>query len=93
MFRTIDTWLIWQLTDDVNGGLHVTDISNESRQACIKGEAKSTYETSAFILLNPDGEVVKSTHGLLTTVSFKLGKDTKTSYALEGSIPIVGAAL
>ncbi|KAF1869661.1 hypothetical protein Lal_00017236 [Lupinus albus] len=156
LFGTIDTWLIWQLTGGVNGGLHVTDVSNASRtmlmnlktldwdastlkelgipaeilpkivsnaevignvaagwpfagvpiagclgdqhaamlgQACNKGEAKSTYGTGAFILLNTGDEIVKSNHGLLTTVAFKLGKEAKTSYALEGSVAIAGAAV
>ncbi|OIW04947.1 hypothetical protein TanjilG_01143 [Lupinus angustifolius] len=156
LFGTIDTWLIWQLTGGLKGGLHVTDVSNASRtmlmnlktldwdestltelgipaeilpkivsnaevignvaagwpfagvpiagclgdqhaamlgQACSRGEAKCTYGTGAFILMNTGDEIVKSTHGLLTTVAFKLGKEAKTSYALEGSVPIAGAAV
>nr|GEU76192.1 glycerol kinase [Tanacetum cinerariifolium] len=62
-------------------------------QSCKKGEAKSTYGTGAFILLNTGEEVIKSNHGLLTTLAFKLGKDAPTSYALEGSIAIAGAAV
>lgn len=156
LFGTIDTWLIWQLTGGVNGGLHITDVSNASRtmlmnlktldwdestlktlgipkdilpkivsnaeiignvatgwpiagvpisgclgdqhaatlgQACGKGEAKSTYGTGAFIVLNTGAEIVQSTHGLLTTIAFKLGKDAPTSYALEGSVAIAGAAV
>ncbi|KAK8574786.1 hypothetical protein V6N13_033969 [Hibiscus sabdariffa] len=156
LFGTIDTWLIWNLTGGVNGGLHVTDVSNASRtmlmnlktldwdettlktlgipagilpkivsnaevigkiskgwpvpgvpiagclgdqhaamvgQACLKGEAKSTYGTGAFIMLNTGTEPVKSTHGLLTTLAFKLGPNSPTNYALEGSIAIAGAAV
>ncbi|KAI3670460.1 hypothetical protein L1987_87795 [Smallanthus sonchifolius] len=62
-------------------------------QSCKNGEAKSTYGTGAFILLNTGEEVVKSNHGLLTTLAFKLGKDAPTNYALEGSIAIAGAAV
>ncbi|GJY73559.1 glycerol kinase [Tanacetum coccineum] len=62
-------------------------------QSCKKGEAKSTYGTGAFILLNTGEEVIKSNHGLLTTLAFKLGKDAPTNYALEGSIAIAGAAV
>ncbi|XVF74774.1 hypothetical protein PTKIN_Ptkin13bG0138600 [Pterospermum kingtungense] len=62
-------------------------------QACLKGEAKSTYGTGAFILLNTGNEVVKSTHGLLSTLAFKLGPNAPTNYALEGSIAIAGAAV
>ncbi|KAE8655697.1 Glycerol kinase [Hibiscus syriacus] len=156
LFGTIDTWLIWNLTGGVNGGLHVTDVSNASRtmlmnlktldwdkttlktlgipaeilpkivsnaevigkiskgwpvfdvpiagclgdqhaamvgQACLKGEAKSTYGTGAFIMLNTGTEPVKSNHGLLTTLAFKLGPNSPTNYALEGSIAIAGAAV
>ncbi|PHU24200.1 Glycerol kinase [Capsicum chinense] len=62
-------------------------------QACRKGEAKSTYGTGAFILLNTGEEVIKSDHGLLSTVAFKLGPKAPVNYALEGSIAIAGAAV
>ncbi|XP_062154647.1 glycerol kinase [Alnus glutinosa] len=62
-------------------------------QACRKGEAKSTYGTGAFILLNTGEEIIQSTHGLLTTLAFKLGPEAPTNYALEGSIAIAGAAV
>ncbi|KAK9232361.1 hypothetical protein WN943_022607 [Citrus x changshan-huyou] len=62
-------------------------------QACKKGEAKSTYGTGALILLNTGEEVVKSKHGLLSTLAFKLGPKAPTNYALEGSIAIAGAAV
>ncbi|CAN6999981.1 unnamed protein product [Brassica oleracea var. botrytis] len=62
-------------------------------QACKKGEAKSTYGTGAFILLNTGDVPIKSGHGLLTTLSYKLGPQAKTNYALEGSIAIAGAAV
>lgn len=62
-------------------------------QLCRKGEAKSTYGTGAFILLNTGEEVVKSTHGLLSTIAYKLGPNAPTNYALEGSIAIAGAAV
>ncbi|KAK1395948.1 Glycerol kinase [Heracleum sosnowskyi] len=156
LFGTIDTWLIWNLTGGVDGGLHVTDVSNASRtmlmnlktldwdkkalgelgipsgilpkivsnseiigkvtkgwpivgipiagclgdqhaamvgQACGKGEAKSTYGTGAFILLNTGDQMINSTNGLLSTVAFKLGPNAPTNYALEGSIAIAGAAV
>ncbi|VAH53251.1 unnamed protein product [Triticum turgidum subsp. durum] len=62
-------------------------------QLCQKGEAKSTYGTGAFILLNTGEEVTQSTHGLLSTIAYKLGPDAPTNYALEGSIAIAGAAV
>ncbi|XP_061340074.1 glycerol kinase isoform X2 [Gastrolobium bilobum] len=156
LFGTIDTWLIWNLTGGVKGGLHVTDVSNASRtmlmnlksleweestlktlgipseilpkivsnseiigkiasgwpiagipiagclgdqhaamlgQACRKGEAKSTYGTGAFILLNTGEGVTQSKHGLLSTIAYKLGPKAPTNYALEGSVAIAGAAV
>lgn len=62
-------------------------------QLCRKGEAKSTYGTGAFILLNTGEEIVRSSHGLLTTMSYKLGPNAAVNYALEGSIAIAGAAV
>ncbi|KAF3496248.1 hypothetical protein DY000_02056341 [Brassica cretica] len=62
-------------------------------QACKKGEAKSTYDTGPFILLNTGEVPIKSGHGLLTTLSYKLGPQAQTNYALEGSIVIAGAAV
>lgn len=156
LFGTIDTWLIWNLTGGVKGGLHVTDVSNASRtmlmnlkkldwdastlqtlgipseilpkiisnsevignvscgwpiadvpisgclgdqhaamlgQACRKGEAKSTYGTGAFILLNTGEGIIQSKHGLLSTIAFKLGPKAPTNYAVEGSVAIAGAAV
>ncbi|KAL5575772.1 hypothetical protein UlMin_017471 [Ulmus minor] len=62
-------------------------------QACRKGEAKSTYGTGAFILLNTGEGIIQSDHGLLSTLAFKLGPSAPTNYALEGSIAIAGAAV
>ncbi|XP_050235037.1 glycerol kinase [Mercurialis annua] len=156
LFGTIDSWLIWNLTGGVKGGLHVTDVSNASRtmlmniktlewdattlktlgipaailpkivsnsevigkiakgwpvtgiriagclgdqhaamlgQACKIDEAKSTYGTGAFILLNTGDQIVTSKHGLLTTLAYKLGPKAPTNYAVEGSIAIAGAAV
>jgi glycerol kinase len=62
-------------------------------QLCKKGEAKSTYGTGAFILLNTGTDIVKSSHGLLSTIAYKLGPEAKANYALEGSIAIAGAAV
>ncbi|PAN40423.1 hypothetical protein PAHAL_7G314600 [Panicum hallii] len=62
-------------------------------QLCQKGEAKSTYGTGAFILLNTGEEPTQSSHGLLSTIAYKLGPTAPTNYALEGSIAIAGAAV
>jgi glycerol kinase len=153
LMGNIDSFLIWNLTGGVQGGVHVTDVTNASRtqlmdlrtlnwdtdllrdfgvprqmlpkiassseiyghakilpiagvaiagdlgdqqaavvgQACFKpGEAKNTYGTGCFLLLNTGESPVSSKSGLLTTVAFKFG--TKPAvYALEGSIAITGA--
>ncbi|HAJ34625.1 MAG TPA: glycerol kinase [Chloroflexi bacterium] len=157
LFGTIDAWLIWNLTGGVNGGEHVTDVTNASRtmlmaldgtqwdeeilaamgipramlptirpssdpeiygytlndgpfggripicgdlgdqqaatvgQTCFDaGEAKNTYGTGCFMLLNTGNDIVPSKHGLLTTTCYKFG-NAPTVYALEGSIAIAGA--
>jgi glycerol kinase len=155
LFGTIDSWLIWQLTGGVDGGVHVTDVTNASRtllmdlrtldwsgealdavgvphamlpeirsssevygelragtaldgvpiagvlgdqqaalfgQACFApGEAKNTYGTGCFLLVNTGAEPVASRQ-LLSTVAYKLG-DGPPAYALEGSIAVAGAGV
>lgn len=60
-------------------------------QTCFSpGEAKNTYGTGCFLLMNTGERPVASTCGLLTTVGYKLG-DKPAIYALEGSIAITGA--
>ncbi|MDR3538112.1 MAG: glycerol kinase GlpK [Acetobacteraceae bacterium] len=60
-------------------------------QACCEaGEAKNTYGTGCFLLLNTGTTPMQSRHGLVTTVAAKLG-DAPATYALEGSIAITGA--
>jgi glycerol kinase len=153
LFGTIDTWLIWNLTGGVDGGLHLTDVTNASRtllmdletldwapdnlaalgipasmlpeirsssevygearleavagvpvagalgdqqaglfgQTCFSvGDAKNTYGTGNFLLLNTGTSPVRSENGLITTVGYRLG-DAPPVYALEGSIAIAGA--
>jgi len=152
LFGNIDTWVIWNLTDGPDGGVHVTDVSNASRtllmnletldwdadileimgiprrmlpairasseeygtatgaltgvpvagdlgdqqaalfgQTCFSpGEAKNTYGTGCFMLLNTGTAPVPSKNGLLTTLAYKIGNE-QAVYALEGSIAITGA--
>ena len=153
LFGTIDTFLVWQLTGGVDGGLHLTDVTNASRtqlmnldtlqwddellavfevpramlpsirpssqryglaraepipgvpiagilgdqqaalvgQTCFRaGEAKNTYGTGCFLLLNTGESAVRSTSGLLTTVAYQIGSEAPR-YALEGSIAVTGA--
>jgi glycerol kinase len=60
-------------------------------QACLKpGEAKNTYGTGCFMLMNTGERMVPSTCGLLTTLGYQL-EGQKPVYALEGSIAITGA--
>jgi glycerol kinase len=56
-----------------------------------RGDAKCTYGTGSFILMNTGSEPKYSRHGLLTTIGWKLGKDT--IYAIEGSIFASGALI
>jgi glycerol kinase len=60
-------------------------------QACFDvGEAKNTYGTGCFLLLNTGTEPISSRHGLITTVGYQVGEN-KPVYCLEGSIAIAGA--
>ncbi|MBI3072525.1 MAG: glycerol kinase GlpK [Deltaproteobacteria bacterium] len=61
-------------------------------QTCFdRGSAKCTYGTGAFLLMNTGSDVVKSRSGLLSTIAWRIGRDT--TYALEGSAFIAGAAV
>jgi glycerol kinase len=61
-------------------------------QTCFEiGDAKCTYGTGAFLLMNTGSEPVHSANGLLTTIAWRLGDETV--YALEGSAFIAGAAV
>ncbi|HET9731879.1 MAG TPA: glycerol kinase GlpK [Acidimicrobiales bacterium] len=159
LFGNTDSWLVWNLTGGVDGGVHVTDVTNASRtmlmdlesldwddellgffdiprqmlpricsssvpegygavldsgplggqvpltailgdqqaatvgQVCFDvGEAKNTYGTGNFLLLNTGTEIIRSKSGLLTTVAYRLG-DQPAVYALEGSIAVTGSAV
>jgi glycerol kinase len=60
-------------------------------QACFsQGEAKNTYGTGCFLLLNTGEKAIPSTHGLITTVGYQI-RGQKPVYCLEGSIAIAGA--
>lgn len=61
-------------------------------QCCFsKGEAKNTYGTGCFLLMNTGEEAITSKHGLLTTIAACI--DNKPIYALEGSVFVAGAAV
>ncbi|MFF8943447.1 glycerol kinase GlpK [Streptomyces sp. NPDC014864] len=60
-------------------------------QTCFSpGEAKCTYGTGSFLVMNTGTDVVRSRHGLLTTVAYKIG-DEPTVYALEGPMAVTGS--
>ncbi|OIQ83813.1 glycerol kinase [mine drainage metagenome] len=154
LFGNTDSWVLWNMTGGVDGGVHVTDPTNASRtmlmdlatltwdtdiaadmtipmsmlptiksssevygygreggmvpgvpisgilgdqqaatfgQACFEvGNAKNTYGTGNFMLLNTGTTPIPSKNGLLTTVCYKIG-DQPTVYALEGSIAVSGS--
>jgi glycerol kinase len=89
------------MTKDVPGlpnGIAIAGLAGDQQsalfgQACFEtGEAKCTYGTGAFILMNTGERPVASSNGLLTTVAWQLG-DGQLRYALEGSAFIAGAAV
>ena len=150
LFGTVDSWLVWKLT---NGVKHITDYTNASRtmiyninsldwddkllaaldipramlpkvccssevygyaaiqdtkipiagiagdqqaalfgQACFeKGEAKNTYGTGCFLLMNTGEKPVASQNGLVTTIA--VGLNGRVEYALEGSVFVGGAVI
>ncbi|MFT4298823.1 MAG: glycerol kinase GlpK [Aeromicrobium sp.] len=62
-------------------------------QACFEpGQLKNTYGTGNFLVLNTGSEIVRSSHGLLTTLGYQFG-DAPAVYALEGSIAVTGSAI
>src|SRR5215204_4380983 len=158
-FGTTDSWLLWNLTGGVDGGQHITDVTNASRtmlmdletlhwdqellsffgipqemlpsivpssdasayqwtrasgpfggelpiggdlgdqqaamvgQVCLwAGDAKNTYGTGNFLLLNTGEQLYRSSNGLLSTVCYQFG-DAAPVYALEGSIAVTGSAV
>jgi len=88
--------------DFLPDGIAIAGIAGDQQaalfgQACFApGEAKSTYGTGAFVLMNTGSEPIPSRHGLLTTVAWRLGplaEQRPLQYALEGAVFIAGAAV
>jgi len=83
-------------TLDAVRGVPVAGILGDQQAALVgqtcfhAGEAKNTYGTGCFLLMNTGRDIVQSAHGLLTTVAFQL-KGQPAHYALEGSVAITGA--
>ncbi len=84
------------VTDGSLKGVPIAGILGDQQAALVgetcfqPGEAKNTYGTGCFLLMNTGEEPVRSRCGLLTTVAYKFGKQP-AKYALEGSIAITGA--
>ena len=80
------------------GEVPITGILGDQQAATVgqvcfaPGEAKNTYGTGNFMLLNTGTELVRSNAGLLSTVCYQFGDD-KPVYALEGSIAVTGSAV
>jgi glycerol kinase len=89
---------LWGAAGDGGGSIPISgDLGDQHAalfgQTCFDpGEAKNTYGTGCFMLLNTGEELVPSKSGLLTTLGYKIG-DQKAVYALEGSIAITGALI
>lgn len=80
------------------GEIPITGIAGDQQaalfgQTCFNpGDAKNTYGTGAFLLMNTGSDPVKSKNGLVTTIAWGL-EEGKVSYALEGSIFVAGSAI
>ena len=80
-------------------GIPVSGVAGDQQaalfgQACFSvGEAKCTFGTGSFILMNTGSERLQSDAGLLTTVAWQLGENHKPVYALEGGAFVCGAAV
>lgn len=80
-------------------GIPVSGVAGDQQaalfgQACFTvGDAKCTFGTGSFILMNTGSELLHSNAGLLTTVAWQLGEKGKTVYALEGGAFVCGAAV
>ena len=83
---------------DIIKGVPVTTVLGDQQAAlfgqnCMtKGDVKNTYGTGCFALTNTGDEIIKSENGLLTTIAYQVDGEDPV-YALEGSVPIAGAAV
>jgi glycerol kinase len=94
--RIMPSSMIYGVATGVLDGVPIAGILGDQQaalmgQACFApGEAKNTYGTGCFLLMNTGETPVSSTSGLVTTVAWQLGEH-KACYALEGSIAVTGA--
>lgn len=77
----------------INGCLGDQSAALVGQLAFTPGQAKNTYGTGCFLLYNVGEKPVFSTHGLLATVGYHFGGNSKPIYALEGSIAVAGSAV
>src|SRR6516162_3766804 len=95
---TPEPYGITRASGPFGGELPITGMLGDQQAAMVgqvcfaPGEAKNTYGTGNFLLLNTGTDIVRSTSGLLTTVCFKLGAEPAV-FALVGSIAVTGAAV
>ncbi|MCR5832196.1 MAG: glycerol kinase GlpK [Lachnospiraceae bacterium] len=90
---------VYAQTDEsfFGGGIPIAGAAGDQQaalfgQTCFKkGEAKNTYGTGCFLLMNTGDRPIRSDNGLVTTIAW--GIDGKVTYALEGSIFVAGAAI
>ncbi len=88
--------VIGEATVEVLSGVSIGGIAGDQQAALIgqtcfeAGEAKNTYGTGCFLLMNTGDKPVRSNCGLATTVAYQLG-DEPARYALEGSVAITGS--
>ncbi len=81
----------------IPAGIPIAGIAGDQQaalfgQRCTRaGMAKNTYGTGSFVVMNSGTAAVQSAHGLLSTIAWKIGE--QTSYAVEGSIFVTGAAV
>ncbi|MBV9089081.1 MAG: glycerol kinase GlpK [Mycobacteriaceae bacterium] len=89
---------VTQPSGPLDGEVPLTGILGDQQaamvgQVCLtEGEAKNTYGTGNFLLQNTGENIVRSEHGLITTVCYQFG-NAKPVYALEGSIAVTGSAV
>ena len=84
-------------TELLGGKISIGGVAGDQQSALIGqccfeiGEVKSTYGTGCFMMINTGNEIIQSSNKLLSTIAYRL--EGKTTYALEGSIFVAGAAI
>ncbi len=96
--RIVPSSAVYDVARGVLAGVPIAGILGDQQAALVgqtcfhPGEAKNTYGTGSFLLMNTGLAPVPSNSGLLTTVAYKFG-DRPAAYALEGSIAVTGATV